>query len=109
VCEPPGTDLRRVREETLQTQGDAPPVARRPALPLDEIGGPDSYPTVAVIVGNHLMCDKPVEIRSRDYWFKVVEFLQQSWALIDQDDVAPSSRLRAHSHSLIPIQPYAQR
>lgn len=24
-----------------------------------------------------------VEIRSRDYWFKVVEFLQQNWALVD--------------------------
>lgn len=24
-----------------------------------------------------------VEIKSRDYWFKVVEFLQQNWALID--------------------------
>jgi len=26
-----------------------------------------------------------VEIRSRDYWFKVVEMLQQNWALIDVD------------------------
>ena len=25
-----------------------------------------------------------VEIRSWDYWFKVVEFLQQNWALIDE-------------------------
>ncbi len=24
-----------------------------------------------------------VEIQSRDYWFKVVDFLQQNWALID--------------------------
>ena len=24
-----------------------------------------------------------VEIRSRDFWFKIVEFLQQNWALID--------------------------
>ena len=24
-----------------------------------------------------------VEIRSRDYWFKVVDFLQQNWALVD--------------------------
>jgi len=24
-----------------------------------------------------------VEITSKDYWFKVVEFLQQNWALID--------------------------
>ena len=30
-----------------------------------------------------LLSDKPVEIRSRDYWFKVVEFLQQNWVLID--------------------------
>lgn len=26
-----------------------------------------------------------VEIRSTDYWFKIVDFLQQNWALIDQD------------------------
>ncbi len=26
-----------------------------------------------------------VEISSRDYWFKVVEFLQQNWALIDSN------------------------
>ncbi len=26
-----------------------------------------------------------VEIRSRDYWFKIVEFLQQNWALINED------------------------
>lgn len=26
-----------------------------------------------------------VEIRSRDYWFKIVEFLQQNWALIDEN------------------------
>ena len=25
-----------------------------------------------------------VEIKSRDYWFKIVEFLQQNWALIDE-------------------------
>jgi len=29
--------------------------------------------------------EKTVEIRSRDYWFKIVEFLQQNWALIDED------------------------
>ena len=28
-----------------------------------------------------------VEIASRDYWFKVVEFLQQNWALIDLHEV----------------------
>jgi hypothetical protein len=27
--------------------------------------------------------DDLVDIRSRDYWFKIVEFLQQNWALID--------------------------
>ena len=27
--------------------------------------------------------DDPVEIQSRDYWVKVVEMLQQNWALID--------------------------
>ncbi len=26
----------------------------------------------------------PIEIQSRDYWFKIVEFLQQNWALIDK-------------------------
>lgn len=25
-----------------------------------------------------------VEIKSRDYWFKIVGFLQQNWALIDE-------------------------
>ena len=29
--------------------------------------------------------DSPVEIVSRDYWFKIVEFLQQNWALIDSN------------------------
>ena len=24
-----------------------------------------------------------IDINSRDYWFKIVEFLQQNWALID--------------------------
>ena len=33
--------------------------------------------------------DEPIEIRSRDYWFKIVEFLQQNWALIDD---APGGR-----------------
>jgi hypothetical protein len=27
-----------------------------------------------------------IEIKSRDYWFKIVEFLQQNWALLDQTD-----------------------
>jgi len=27
--------------------------------------------------------DSQIVIRSRDYWFKIVEFLQQNWALID--------------------------
>lgn len=31
---------------------------------------------------------KPVAILSRDYWFKIVEFLQQNWALIDASDNA---------------------
>ena len=29
--------------------------------------------------------DQTVEIRSRDYWFKIVEFLQQNWVLIHED------------------------
>ena len=33
--------------------------------------------------------EREVEIKSRDYWFKVVDFLQQNWALIDKvEDVA---------------------
>ena len=27
-----------------------------------------------------------VEIKSRDYWFKIVEFLQQNWALIEHQE-----------------------
>jgi hypothetical protein len=27
-----------------------------------------------------------MEIESRDYWFKIVEFLQQNWALIDSHE-----------------------
>ena len=27
---------------------------------------------------------KEITINSRDYWFKIVEFLQQNWALIDE-------------------------
>ena len=27
-----------------------------------------------------------MEIKSKDYWFKVVEMLQQNWALIDKTD-----------------------
>ena len=27
-----------------------------------------------------------VEIGSRDYWFKIVDFLQQNWALIDRHE-----------------------
>ena len=34
-----------------------------------------------------------VEIRSRDYWFKIVEMLQQNWALIDID---PSGSCRVY-------------
>jgi hypothetical protein len=29
--------------------------------------------------------DTPVQISSRDYWFKIVEMLQQNWALIDNN------------------------
>ena len=28
--------------------------------------------------------ERDVQIKSRDYWFKVVDFLQQNWALIDE-------------------------
>jgi hypothetical protein len=28
--------------------------------------------------------DQIVEIKSRDYWFKIVEMLQQNWALVDE-------------------------
>ncbi len=27
-----------------------------------------------------------VQIKSRDYWFKFVDFLQQNWALIDEQE-----------------------
>jgi hypothetical protein len=33
-----------------------------------------------------MQSDEEVPIRSRDYWFKVVDFLQQNWALIDDTD-----------------------
>ena len=28
--------------------------------------------------------ERDVQIKSRDYWFKVVDFLQANWALIDE-------------------------
>jgi hypothetical protein len=28
--------------------------------------------------------NKHIEIKSKDFWFKVVEFLQQNWALIEE-------------------------
>jgi len=31
-----------------------------------------------------LFSESSVEIHSRDYWFKIVEFLQQNWALVDE-------------------------
>jgi len=30
--------------------------------------------------------EKEIKIKSRDFWFKVVEMLQQNWALIDKSD-----------------------
>ena len=30
--------------------------------------------------------EEEVQINSRDYWFKIVEFLQQNWALIDSKE-----------------------
>lgn len=30
-----------------------------------------------------------VPINSRDYWVKIVDFLQQNWALADSDDTGP--------------------
>lgn len=30
--------------------------------------------------------DKTIEIQSRDFWVKIVEMLQQNWALIDESD-----------------------
>ena len=32
--------------------------------------------------------DTVVEIKSRDYWFKIVEFLQQNWAVIENTEHA---------------------
>ena len=37
------------------------------------------------------MKDEFVEILSRDYWFKVVEMLQQNWALIEPSQSGKSS------------------
>lgn len=34
-----------------------------------------------------------VEIESRDYWFKVVEMLQQNWALIDSENESGESTI----------------
>jgi hypothetical protein len=31
------------------------------------------------------MHSQDIELQSRDYRFKIVEFLQQNWALIDRD------------------------
>ena len=31
------------------------------------------------------LSETQVEIHSRDYWFKIVEFLQQNWSLIDEE------------------------
>jgi len=31
-----------------------------------------------------LFNETPADIQNRDYWFKIVEFLQQNWALIDE-------------------------
>jgi len=39
------------------------------------------------------MMNDRVEIRSRDYWFKVVDMLQQNWALID---VEPDGSCTVH-------------
>lgn len=30
--------------------------------------------------------NKQIEIKSRNYWFKIVEFLQTNWALIDEQE-----------------------
>jgi len=30
--------------------------------------------------------NQEVSIASRDYWFKIVEFLQLKWALVDSDE-----------------------
>lgn len=32
------------------------------------------------------MKENIIEIQSRDFWFKIVEFLQQNWALIDPNN-----------------------
>jgi hypothetical protein len=40
-----------------------------------------------------------VEIRSRDYWFKIIEMLQQNWALIDIDPSGPCLAYFMHDGS----------
>ncbi len=32
-----------------------------------------------------MLDEQRIEISSRDYWFKVIDFLQQNWALIDEN------------------------
>jgi hypothetical protein len=41
--------------------------------------GHDRRSSRSVMIGE----GSPVSIRSRDYWFKIVDFLQHNWALVD--------------------------
>jgi hypothetical protein len=50
-----------------------------------------------------------VEIRSRDYWFKIVEFLQKNWALIDEDVVDGCTVFLFGDTSGVFDRPYRQR
>jgi hypothetical protein len=40
-----------------------------------------------------------VLIKSNDFWVKVVEMLQQNWALIDREPDAPAQVFFIHDHS----------
>jgi hypothetical protein len=51
----------------------------------------------------------PVSIRSRDYWFKIVDFLQQNWALVDTIAEVGSSVTRAVSSTRSNVHPLAMQ
>ena len=45
------------------------------------------------------MIDKEIIIHSREYWFKIVDFLQQNWALIDEEPQGASTIFFVHNAS----------
>lgn len=45
------------------------------------------------------MIDKEITIHSQDYWFKILDFLQQNWALIDGNSQGVSTIYFVHDGS----------